>query len=364
MEFIFNRGALTFKEVYLKTFSQIDKELGLLFYATDTPGINGRIKERPEDFIVVENSVIGRDDSGNHLVLIVWKKDLSTREVIDIISDKFRIPKKAIGVAGLKDKRAIAVQKISIPYKKVDLKEIGVEDRLKVLGSFRTRRKVRIGYLKGNFFKVRLRSVKNIDFIEDTTSQLSKRGCPNYYGYQRFGGKNRNHELGRLLLKGEYEEFSTRMGLRRRISGIRDLLRLDLRLLRFFINSYQSYLFNLMVSERMKRGHPLNEFIEGDFVKGGKPALPIIGYKSKIPKGEAGEIVLSVLEKEEVSPGDFNLEVRKLREKGGLRKIPMSYKLLKVKAEDEDLLISFWLEKGSYATILLREFCKWSKPPI
>jgi len=350
--------------VYLETSSQIDKELGLFFYATDTPGLDGRIKERPEDFIVVENSLIEADETGNHLVLVIWKKDLSTREVVDIIANKLNIGRKAIGVAGLKDKRAVAIQKISIPYKEIDPKDLEVEGCLKVLGLFRARRKVRVGYLKGNFFKIKVKGVKNLEALNKTIFQLEDRGCPNYYGYQRFGGQTRNHELGRLILEGDYDQLASRIGLKRRISGIKDVLRLDLRLLRFFINSYQSYLFNLMVSERMRRGHPLNKPIEGDFIKGGKPAFPIIGYKSKLPKGEAGDIVKSVLEGEKVRPKDFKLEVRKLRDKGSLRKVPVTYKSLMVDINKNEVVLSFWLEKGCYATVLLREFCKWSEPPI
>ncbi|RLG41956.1 MAG: hypothetical protein DRO05_02550 [Thermoproteota archaeon] len=352
-------------KVYLETFSQIDKELGLLFYASDIPGLGGRIKERPEDFIVVENSIIEPDSSGNHLVLVIWKKDLSTREVVELIAKKLGIGKKAVGVAGMKDKRAVAIQKISIPYKDVDLRELEVEGHLKILGAFRAKRKVRVGYLRGNFFKIVVRGVKNLGALNEIIAQLRERGCPNYYGYQRFGGRTRNHELGRLIIEGNYDLLASRMGLRRRISGVKDVLRLDLRLLRFFINSYQSYLFNLMVSERMRRGHPINEFIDGDFVKGGKPAFPLIGYKSKLPREEAGDIVESVLEREGVGPEDFNLEIRKLRDKGGLRKVPMTYRLLKAGiCSENDVILSFWLEKGCYATVLLREFCKWSEPPI
>ncbi len=350
--------------MYLETFSQIDRELGLLFYATNTHGIDGRIKERPEDFIVVENSIIEADEFGNHLVLVIWKKDLSTREVISLIADKLKIGRKVIGVAGLKDKKAIAVQKISIPYEEINPEDLEVEDRLKVLGYFRAKRKVRVGYLKGNFFKIKVKDVENTEVINETILQLKKRGCPNYYGYQRFGGRTRNHELGRLILEGDYDELVRRIGLKKRISGIRDVLRLDLRLLRFFINSYQSYLFNLMISERMRRGHPLNEPIDGDFIKGGKPAFPVVGYKSKLPKNEAGDIVESVLEREGVKPEDFKLEVRKLRDKGSLRKISMTHKLLNVDTGENDITLSFWLEKGCYATVLLREFCKWEEPPI
>lgn len=350
--------------MYLETFSQIDKEIGLLFYATDSLGLDGRIKERFEDFIVVENSLIEADESGNHLVLVIWKKNLSTREVIDIIAEKLGIGRKAIGVAGLKDKRAVAVQKISIPYKEIDPRDLEVEGRLKVLGLFRARRKVRVGYLKGNFFKIKVRGVKNLEALNETISQLEERGCPNYYGYQRFGGETRNHELGKLILEGDYSQLARKIGVKRRISGIKDVLRLDLRLLRFFINSYQSYLFNLMVSERMGRGHPLNKPIDGDFIKGGKPAFPIVGYKSKLPKGEAGDIVRSVLDREKVRPEDFKLEVRKLRDKGSLRKVPMTYRSLMANTNKSEIVLSFWLEKGCYATVLLREFCKWPEPPI
>ena len=108
----------------------------------------------------------------------------------------------------------------------------------------------------------------------------------------------------------------------------------------------------------MSRNLPLNQKIDGDFVKAKKPAFPLVGYKSKLPQGVADEIVKEVLEKETLSLQDFKLSEFKLKMKGSLREIPMSYRNLKIDLQEEMATFKFWLKKGSYATVLIREFTK------
>lgn len=338
----------------------LDDKVGMLYYITDSQGIGGRTKTEPEDFVVVENSVIQPEDRGQHLALIIWKKGITTRAVVNHLANKLHIPARSIGVAGMKDKWAVAIQKVSIPFVQFDERILEIDGGLRVLGKVRTNRKIRIGHLRGNYFKIRVRGARNLESVHRTLVQMESRGCPNYYGYQRFGKRVKNHLLGRMLLRREYEAVFKEMGVRLERPGIRDLLRLDLGLLRFFINSYQSYLFNLMLSRRVETGLPLVEKADGDFVKGGVPAFPTVGYKSKIPSGEPGEIVRSVLEAENVKPEDFKHEIRKFREKGGLRKVHLTYDGLRFEIKGGDVLFNFWLEKGCYATVFLREVCKWT----
>ena len=182
-------------------------------YWTETEGIGGRIKQTPEDFVVEEikdgkvwsigYSPIERlkdiiiNGDGEHVHATLVKKNRNTLDVIREIAMKLGIKKKLIGYAGLKDKRAITAQRISIPkgcFKKVKLKNA-------FLKNFEVKRKkIRIGSLIGNRFTVIIRDVKNIKPLRDF---MRYEKLPNLFGEQRFGG---NEVMGLKLLKGEIKK--------------------------------------------------------------------------------------------------------------------------------------------------------------
>ncbi len=393
--------------MYLKTNIELEEFLGINFYSTTTKGIGGKIKKKMEDFFVEEDSVIEEDQEGSHLLVKIEKRGVTTQEVVEKLSRELNIPKKNIGAAGIKDKWAVAVQKFTVPYRKdLELEKIE-ENKLRVLDMYRVKRKLKPGMLKGNWFRIFVRDITICedmveDLISETIKQLNELGCPNYFGYQRFGVIRPNtHLLGKHLVNREYGEFihelvykrypledpRTRearekaekrkyrealrkippnfsverkiiLNLSKGVGEKESVHRLGPRFLKFCINAWQSYLFNLMLSERMRRGLSLKEFIDGDLVKAGEPAFPLIGFKSKIPCGEAGEIVSVVLERENVEREMFKFRERKLSVRGSLRKTCLKYREIKYIPGSKNILFTFWLEKSCYASILLREFCK------
>jgi tRNA pseudouridine13 synthase len=390
----------------LPTNIELEKRLGILYYITSTEGVGGKIRGDVEDFRVVEDSEIPLDSRGEHLVLVIEKRGVTTDYVIRHISKILGLDRKFIGFAGIKDSRALAVQKFSIPFKDdIDVRKFDVEGKIRVIEAYTASRKIRLGMLKGNHFEIILRDCKNssIKLIESTLSELNILGCPNYFGYQRFGTRRFNtHLLGKHLINKEYEMFfeelvykvypdesdkakecrtlareglikeaynmmPRKLWIEKRVLNMmlknfppQKIIRsLGRNLLKFYVNAYQSYLFNLMVSERIARGLPLNRLVEGDFVKGGSPAFPILGFKSKLPGGEAGKIVKDVIEFENLELGMFKDRGLGLKVKGSLRKVNLNYRDLNFSNVGSDVIrFYFWLEKGCYATILLREFCK------
>jgi tRNA pseudouridine13 synthase len=162
-----------------------------------------------------------------------------------------------------------------------------------------------------------------------------------------------------------------------------------------FVQAHQSYLFNRFISERVKAGLPLSEAAVGDFVVGversGLPlttvaknvtsenltevngqikagklrvALPLVGLKQKLSQGEMGEIEATVMSEEGVEVGRvWANELSRVGGKGGLRALltPVKdFKLQNVSASSSTL--SFMLHRGSYATVVLREFIKPKNP--
>ncbi|MCS7120256.1 MAG: tRNA pseudouridine(13) synthase TruD [Nitrososphaerota archaeon] len=162
-----------------------------------------------------------------------------------------------------------------------------------------------------------------------------------------------------------------------------------------FIHAYQSFLFNRFLSERMKRSIPLREVQEGDYVvilddKGlptgnyektmasnitrirdgvekGRMAvcLPLPGFRRCFSGGIQGEIENDVLEEEGVTHESFRVEkMLEISAAGGFRRalspILNFHAPGEVDRETREVKVhfSFTLQKGSYATVVLREFMK------
>ena len=96
-------------------------------------------------------------------------------------------------------------------------------------------------------------------------------------------------------------------------------------------------------------------------------AIPIIGYKQQPSEGIQGEIEKEILEKEGVEPQDFYVkDMREASAKGELRAaltplIDFSYeKPCRDSANPSKRMLkcSFTLQRGSYATVFLRELMK------
>lgn len=172
------------------------------------PGIGGIIKESPDDFIVEEIPSYLPCGSGEHCYLTIEKRGITTLDAIRRIANSLKIQERDVGYAGLKDavgvtRQTFSIQKIS-PEAALAL-EI---DGLKMLSAVRHSNKLKLGHLKGNRFRVVVRSV-SADAIESVPLVLGnviKRGMPNYFGYQRYGAQGNSHLIGAAMLKRDWPE--------------------------------------------------------------------------------------------------------------------------------------------------------------
>lgn len=292
-------------------------------YLTPQKGIEGEIRTINEDFYVEEIPLNQPSGEGPNTWLWIEKEGRNTLDVVLDIARELGINRKQMGFAGMKDKAAVTRQWICVSNKTPEeLHEL--EDKLhhvKILEIVPNQKKLRIGQLVGNKFRLMIRDVKDPDSAaqraEEILSQLKEKGVLNYYGYQRFG-KNRpnTHLVGKALIKGgvkaavdryighpydteprhiqeargfydqgELEEALDSMpsGMRYEKMMIRALLKekkkkgeldeksyilalksLPKPLSRMFVHAYQSYLFNRVVSERSKLG--IDQYVDGDIL--------------------------------------------------------------------------------------------------
>ncbi|NJE30807.1 tRNA pseudouridine(13) synthase TruD [Thermococcus sp. 18S1] len=288
-------------------------------YLSKEPGIGGRIKVQPEDFVVIEEPLPSIFEGRKHAIFLLKKRNWDTMSAVKEIAKRAGINYRDIGFAGTKDRHAVTYQYISVPQdakEKVENVQIrDVELRFVSYGRF-----IKLGHLIGNRFRIIVRDVdeKAFERSREIIRELRDMGgFPNYFGYQRFGERRvTNHLIGKLLLQGDFEgaarlflgahgggmegdearrrfwetgdvdraleEFPNFLRYERTLlyryketgSWRRAFLSLPLPIMRIFIHAYQSYLFNLYISRRIERGIPLNEALVGDIVvqvKGGIP---------------------------------------------------------------------------------------------
>ncbi|WP_373002467.1 tRNA pseudouridine(13) synthase TruD [Sulfurimonas sp.] len=350
------------------------------FYSLDHTSIDFHFKQTPRDFVVEEIPLYEFSGEGEHLILFVRKKNLTTSELVGILARYLGIKNRDIGYAGLKDKHAMTKQYISIHKQHEDMLENFEHENVKIISKTYHNNKIRIGHLKGNRFFIKVKKVNPTSAvkIDEALKNITKFGMPNFFGYQRFGNDGDNHILGEKLAKGEARERNPR---------VKKLL----------INAYQSHLFNLWLSRRLEINRLVNNFepselesilnmpnneltklkaqkhpfklIEGDVMehypygklfdfeesqedlnrfndRGISPTGLLCGKKVKVASGIARDI-----EK------DFDDEINA----DGARRYAWVFpediegRFKPVEAQYE---MNFTLPKGSYATVLLEEIAK------
>lgn len=329
--------------------------------------IRGQIKVQPEDFVVEEIAAYQPCGSGEHLFLWIEKKDTSAEFLIGHLARSLGIRREEIGAAGLKDRRAVTRQWISVPASTED--RIGSIDTplIRVLRSARHGNKLRSGHLRGNHFEILLREVP-ADALATATrirEEINTRGVPNYFGEQRFGLDGETLELGMALLRGD--------------AAARDIPAKRRKfLLRLALSAAQSSLFNDVLRRRLQAG-ALHQVQAGDvmqvvesgglFLAEDVPAEqhrferretvitgPIFGPKMKLPGGEVLERERDILQ----SAG-LTLEVFRAHMKltpGTRRPLLIWPENLNVIGDPAGLRLTFSLPSGAYATVVLAEFLK------
>ena len=77
--------------------------------------INAHFSKNADDFVVREVPLYEFSGAGEHLILHIAKKDLSTSEAVRLLSEVSGAKMREFGVAGLKDKQGQTFQYISAP---------------------------------------------------------------------------------------------------------------------------------------------------------------------------------------------------------------------------------------------------------
>lgn len=334
----------------------------------DAPPVTARIKERPQDFIVEEVPAYPPAGEGSHIFLWVEKRDCSGGDLLRRLAAVLGILVADIGYAGTKDRRAVTRQWLSVPDSCERALKAGVAlDGIRILAMTRHKHKIRLGHLKGNRFRVLLRGADpgRVSDLANIAQEIEKSGFPNFFGVQRFGLFGESIALGLdLLAAGTFDSPAfARVGRFER---------------RMALSAVQAALFNLVLRERFERGNA-RKVLPGDILaRMGSGGLfeahdceveqarldarevvvtgPVFGHKTRLASGEPGSIERAVLEESGLTLSSFRAFTSLAR--GSRRPFFVWPKEVRVEADPNGVVVTFFLPKGSYASVMLREFAE------
>ena len=209
----------------MKEAHPLEKSLGMELYSTDSPGIGGKLKVRFEDFVVQEinpdNHILSIEDwpsttsspqtidgeRSRFLTFTIQKMGLATMDLSNILAASLRISRNFVTYAGLKDKRAITAQTMSVPSSAAETLPFLELSRIAIRDIRYTRHPIQIGDLWGNRFTILLKDITtNRDTALKVTEQLLNTPVLNYFGVQRFGvTRPYTHLVGKALVHRDFE---------------------------------------------------------------------------------------------------------------------------------------------------------------
>ena len=399
----------------------------------------------------VEQEALGSSSVKNHYLLCVLiKRNWDTFLALKAVAKQLGISTRRIQFAGIKDAKAVTAQHITVEdVSAEDIQEVQAKDiEIYPIGYFRS--KLSSYYLLGNCFHITIRAISHSEpkIKERITKTIEELrvigGVPNFFGHQRFGTTRPiTHLVGKALVQQNFEkaamlylaksslhEHPESRWAREQLQKTQDFKqalknfpkklhyerlmlnhlakkpddfigafrKLPPKLRRLFPQACQAYLFNKFLSERIRKGLPLNRAKVGDYVvnveRSGLPmlrmckivitdacegtnkaiqtgkmqlAIPLVGFKQHPSKGVQGEIEKQILQEEDIAMENFKIEaVPEISLRGRLRAatVPLNSFSLEEISEDHTnpskhkAKISFTLYRGSYATIVLRELMK------
>ncbi|MDE1828951.1 MAG: tRNA pseudouridine(13) synthase TruD [Thaumarchaeota archaeon] len=387
---------------------KLDKIIGISVYSTKTNGIGGRIRTAQDQFFVSEvlrkKTLDKIFQSGNYAVFKLKKSGIDTNHALSDILKNHGLRLKALG---LKDANATTEQYVCDMNVSHGCKNITTNRYTLGIFGF-VQKPLTKKDMVGNHFKIK---IEGADFAKISDfDQYDK--ILNFYGYQRFGSRRAvSHLIGKTIVQKNFDQaveillsatseqdlpennsireelgdkknysaallhLPAQMDIERVVlkemidhsNASRALCAIPLSLRRFFVEAYQSFIFNRTVSMSHEMGedllHPQKDDVcyDKDDNLGRyqndpeqKLAVPLVGY-SYSKKNRFDYQISKILQEEQITPKDFFVkDMQEVSGEGGFRQSVIQCKDFSV----TEPYLSFTLSRGSYATILLREVMK------
>ncbi len=261
-----------------------------------------KIKQKNQDFFVSEVSLLPALCSKEKAIFsYIWveKIDMTTFDALDEIKNIFKLKEGEVSAQGLKDEDGVTQQLISIK-KIIDLKQVKTFNKKFISNNPKLEIKNIQGYgkepliprhLHGNNFKLIIRNLtkKQAELLCDYCRGNRFISFINYYDNQRFGivgGKYNTHLIGKAIVEKNWlkalEEFKKSKNKKgknlnfpeknNQLASKKFFQEIDFLRVRFFISSYNSFLWNQAVVKYL--GLEKRTFINFPFEKIGFLRVP------------------------------------------------------------------------------------------
>lgn len=316
-------------------------------HAYPSSAASATLKRFNEDFIVTELPLQLPSGEGEHIWLDIEKNGANTAYVAQQLAEAAGVGERDVGYAGLKDRYAIARQWFSIYHPKggmrgdmPDLTQIQ-HPEFKVLGQSRHVKKLRPGDLKGNHFRIVLRDVVgDRDAIEANLKAVAAQGVPNYFGAQRFGFDGGNVEQGRAMLAREIRVRNPKK------KGL-------------YLSAVRSFVFNEVLALRIQQGL-WGQTLPGDVMDdAGRPTGPLWG-RGRVSTTDAAQALENSVAARHATLCDGMEHAGLDQERRALVACPAD--MAWAWSDGDQLVLSFSLPAGNYATSVLDEILRTSEP--
>lgn len=330
-------------------------------YAYGKPESTAQFKLEPEDFQVTELCDETFSGDGEHILLKIEKRGVTTEEVVKSLGRLINKSPKLISYAGLKDRQALTIQWLSVhaPGEVIPGIESLSAPGWKVIESTRHNKKLKPGFLTGNHFKIKLKNISAKESLLQRIEQIKLTGVPNYFGEQRFGREGGNLARAKEML------LDNRKVKDRFLKGM-------------YYSAARSWFYNLILSKRVALGN-WNLPLQGDVMqlsgsnsiftvtnieeeivqrikeKDLSPASPLPGKSKNKVEGEALALIHTVYE--DWQPWLTGLEKHGLEE--AWRSNILTPQQIEYSFSEDIMELSFVLPAGCYATTVLRELVQY-----
>ncbi|XP_053529166.1 pseudouridylate synthase 7 homolog isoform X1 [Artibeus jamaicensis] len=323
---------------------------------------------------------------GSYCHFVLYKENKDTMDAINVLSKYLRVKPNIFSYMGTKDKRAITVQEIAVL--KITAQRLAHLNKCLMnfkLGNFSYQKHpLKLGELQGNHFTVVLRNITGTDDqVQQAMNSLKEIGFINYYGMQRFGTTAvPTYQVGRAILQNSWAEVMDlilkprsgaekgylvkcreewaktkdpaaalrKLPVKRCVEGqlLRGLSKYGMKNIvsafgiiprnnrLMYIHSYQSYVWNNMVSKRIEE-YGLKP-VPGDLVLKGATAtyieeedvnnysihdvvMPLPGFDVIYPKHKISEAYREMLTADNLDIDNMRHKIRDYSLSGAYRKI-------------------------------------------
>jgi len=318
------------------------------------PGLTGRLRRQPEDFRVRELLSFSPSGDGEHLLLEIRKRDWNTADVASWLARGLGVKRRAVTFAGRKDRHAVTEQWFGahLPGRWPDLPEL--PPGLDLLRTVRHGRKLRLGALRGNRFRIRLTALQGgREELHQRLWRIARSGVPNYFGAQRFGIDAGNLAGAERLFQGQRVSDRPLRGL--------------------YLSAARAFLFNQVLAERVRR-NCWDQVLPGDLMtfSGSRsifpsdmrtardprlealdlhPTGPLPGTPGMQPESDALQLEQEVLERHSTLLHGL-VDYRLRAERRALRLPVTDFGWTE---NDDSLTLNFSLPPGAFATAVIRE---------